>query len=195
MLIGFDLDSTLIDTMSYWKDKMMKVHGLKLKNPRAYMYNDWFLISSKEWDEKGKPYMLDYLINAKPHKYVTDVFKYLEKEGIDYCIVTNRRQPGDTLYTALWFEKNVLNNLDVHVHFKGYHYNNSRDTKLELCKQVGVDVLVDDATFQIEDISRTIPCILYTQPSNIDLERKAYMKFIRIDSFAEFPEALSRLLK
>jgi hypothetical protein len=168
--IAFDLDGTLINWNKYWHNKGREVFGKNPVDPGAYELRDTFALSKEEETWAYKTFGSDYEINGEPFPYITNIFKYLEKKSINYMVISNRMPKTESSANAeKWFTKNILAELETANHFTGYIFNPSDTLKGLICKENNVDIIVEDAPYQIIDASRYIPVIKNVAGYNMDI--------------------------
>ena len=153
MKIGIDIDDTVMNTFDvieeaarYFDKYFLENKGYQDKN--KYDFHERFYWTSEEkkaffnYFRKNKLYL-----KAKPKG---DALYYLEKlynEGYEIYFLTRRKK--DEKLDILSITKNDLIS-------KGFKFTDcyiGLSKKGEACKSLGIDVFIDDAVIQIEDVN------------------------------------------
>ena len=191
--VAFDLDGTLIDWNGYWQNRGKELFRRDPADPGAYELRDMFNISKEEEAQAYRTFDSDYELNGMPFPHIVNAFEYLEKNGIDYMIISNRTPGTESSKNAKeWFSRNVLSKLSKADHFKGYVFNAPDTYKGEICKENKADVMVEDAPYQIGDVSINIPVIKHVTPYN---ETVAGRGVYPISNYRDFGKTISIIEK
>lgn len=160
--IGFDIDGTLIDELSYcvefFLEKYHEVYQKKyngLIDTTKYALRDRFPDCEKEfWDTYEDAYWEDYIKNAPFRPYVKELFEKLKQAGAAIHIVTARTAHGNKTYddvVAYTKERFERENIPVDEYHIGF---NEKDS---IVSGNGIEILVEDSPEQILKVSEKIP--------------------------------------
>lgn len=92
MIIGIDMDGVMINDDEYRLDTMGKFcyeHGLPMPD-FPYQFENKCNFSHDEWQQYIDEYYFDYVENALPHRYVSEVVHKLKNDGHTIVIITGR---------------------------------------------------------------------------------------------------------
>lgn len=195
MRIGVDIDGVLINDDDY-----ILAHGTKFcvekgldfyedaleyETRKFAFYNDLKLM-----EEYRLKYWWDYLENAIPRLYASDILKKLKNEDCEIYIITSRHfTPDDTEeglkareLTKSWLHKNNIPYDDIY-----FVYD-----KVEIIEKLRIDVM-------IEDSPKTIPRFVnYTHVFCYDTRYNAEMKLdnmTRVYSWYDIYDKLKKFNK
>ena len=168
MNIALDADGVLFDTetfqFKYTPKYFSKKHSMQMVDENAYRIKDMFNCSESIEMAFWRKYYINYSLFYKPRKYVTQVIKSLHLEGHKIYIITSKALALDKkvgYIVRLIFETGLkLSGIKV----DGIHYcslNNSAMDKAEKCRQLGIDVFVEDNTDNVFELSKytTVLCM------------------------------------
>jgi hypothetical protein len=144
--IGFDLDETLIELSALIK-KVFKDFDCLYEPPEDWTMSNYPNKVKKEIFRRFKDNR--YMCNLKPFKQSRPTLKALKKLGYKLIIITARDKSLNTIDYV-----NSLFNVDK-VFVVGLD-----QSKKELIKKEKIDLWVDDAPHQIEELKKDIPCLL-----------------------------------
>ena len=168
MLIAVDLDEVLADFMGAFLKYHNATYRTKLKREDFHTYDLWKVMGGDQSGSLRKVREFWRTEYAKDMRPVQGAFEAIRELALthDLVIITSR---DDILrnVTMEW----------INGHFKGMfsgvyfsysrYRNNVRKTKAEICKSLGVNVLVeDDLQYAKEAANKGINAILFDAPWN-----------------------------
>lgn len=194
MNIGIDIDGVLTDEHNYIIDK-----GAKFLNDRGIKYTlhrdiydseKVFEVTKEQWKEFWKQHIFDYSKNILIRPFASEVIKKLKNENNKIIIITaryyttykNEYQEQMQNIVKQWLEKN--NVLYDEIIFS--------EDKVNVCRKLNINLMIEDKTENILSISSEIPVICYNHPYNEELHKK---NIIRCYSWQEIYEKISILNK
>lgn len=160
--IGLDIDEVLCDWVNAWRVRF------NIKN----VPNSWFFDREikKRFEEMKNSGELDiFYSNLNP------LISGEELPFVPHCYITSR--PVSTEVTTAWLDKHGFPARPVYT-------VGVNQTKVEVAKEVGIDVFVDDSWDNFVDLNNSgITCYLYDTPHN----RVADVGHLRIKSLNDLP--------
>jgi uncharacterized HAD superfamily protein len=187
MRIGVDLDEVLADYLTAVLKYYNPTKGTNLKREDFFSYDFW-----KVWGGTVEE-MIDELYAF----YQSPYFKSMglvkgAKEGIeelrknhDLFIITSR-QDDISEVTRNWVEENFPGVFSGVYFVNNYSRSGQRRTKVEVCDQLKIEVLLEDQTkYALECVSDNRKVILFDYPWNQELNQKEGI--FRVD---DWPKAL-----
>lgn len=178
MRIGIDIDGVLTDIEQWQLDYCSKFYYNEYKkeivNHKGYETFEIFKSSPECDDEFWKKYFVHYSINVDARKFSSEVIKKLKEEGNEIFIITARgdflsNNEDDILYEEnqkiikKWLFKNEI--LYDQIIF-------ARESKLDICINNRIDLMIEDNVDNINKISTKIPVICFNAGYNENCSRK-----------------------
>lgn len=168
MNIVFDIDGVLTDYewfMNAYGGRYLSRHGQSgtVQNPEAYSFRERFGCPRKMEVRFFARYLFWYAKKIPIRENATTVIRKLQKEGHDIHFITarvladKRNLPGRLMRFHLkrWLKKNGIRYTSISY----VSLEHCREEKLELCKKLKADIVVEDDPGNIEklrDICRVI---------------------------------------
>lgn len=189
MRIGVDIDGVLTNMERYQLDHYTKKYyelGITLKDPFAYHTHEIFKSDKKfdynMWREDSKYFFLP------PRDFASEIINKLKDDGHEIYIVTARGSRHDEERnnyirntTFNWFKEHNIN-VDKVIFTSG--------SKLEVCKENNVDIMIEDMKENIEEISTKIPCLVFDAIYNRDCKNE---NIIRVYSWYHIYSVIKEL--
>ncbi len=170
MRIGIDIDGVLTDMEQFQLDYGTKFayenYNKELINPEKYEIKDMFNMSREVYDEFWDTYFLDYVINEKPRKFADEITNKLHQEGYEVYIITARyftendnKKAEGTIEQVIskWLNQN-------NIYFDKIIF--SPEDKLEICSNNKIELMIEDAPYNINSLSTIIPVICFNAGYN-----------------------------
>ncbi len=141
MVIGFDVDNTMVDSAGI-------VNEIFLKSEYKKYADNFKMLPRDIYVDFVKKYLLDFKKNEKLHKGVKEVFDYLNLKGHKIIIITRRGYLEDSKVIDI-----TLNN------FKKWNLKYDKvffevENKGKVAKSEGVNLYVDDHVFNLDSIKK-----------------------------------------
>ena len=172
MRIGIDIDGVLTDMEQFQLDygsKFAYENGKEeIINIDGYEIKDIFNISDEEYDIFWDRYFLDYVMNEKPRKFADEITNKLHREGHEIYIITARyftendkKKADGTIQEVVskWLNKN-------NIYFYEIIFN--PEDKLDICKNNKIELMIEDAPYNVNSLSKYIPVICFNAGYNKD---------------------------
>ncbi len=167
-LIAVDLDDVLSQTNEFMRIHVNENYGQK-HSAKDYLieapyHNYWEIVWAVDETEGNTRYASYSKLrngdNMRPIQGALSVLKKLKKD-FDLIIIT-ARGTDDAEATKIWLEKNYPSIFD-HIEFVPAAMNADKEvTKAMICRQLGVDYVIDDAMEHCELIAEAgIQCLLF----------------------------------
>lgn len=195
MRIGIDIDGVLTNMEQFMLDYATKYcyeKNLSIKlNIKEYDDVKMLNITKEQVIKFWNTYLGEYVINYPVRLFAKDVIDKLKKEGNEIYIITARDEYGlpDELYgkmselTKQWLNKNEI--YYDKIFFTG-------KSKMQIIEENNIDIMIDDAPRNINELSSKIPVLCYNTQYNADIEGK---NIIRVYSWYDIYEKINRKLK
>lgn len=192
MIIGFDVDNTLLDyntfMLAYGQKFELEKFG-KLSKIKSYEAD--FSAAMFDWDKDVEnEFWAKYLTQVlfiPPRPLVKETLEYLKKQGHKIYIITSREKKyfADAYgFTKKWLKKYKLpyDKLFVDIQEKG-----------KKCKEEGVDVFIDDnIEFCKGAVNAGVKTLMYHSNRNWDYNEN---DVIKVHSFTEIKNIIDELSK
>ena len=169
MNIGVDLDGVLFDSESMFRS-LSQIYNLKIGgkviDSEKLRFQDRYNWTWEQCKDFINEYMIDIHKQAPVMPYAKNIIKALESKGHNIYAITSRG-------LALEGEIDITNNRleQENINFKQIIYN--ADNKLEVCKQLNIDIMIDDLVTTIDTIADNgIKCFYYRDNINDKYGRK-----------------------
>lgn len=170
MRIGIDIDGVLTDLEQFQLDYGSRFASEKRKekilNVNGYEINDIFNISKEEYDEFWDRYFLDYVVNEPPRKFADEITNKLHEEGHEIYIITARYFTENDMKRA---ESNIQDVISKWLNKNNIYFDKmifSPEEKLQICTENKIDLMIDDAPYNVDSLSKQIPVICYNAGYN-----------------------------
>ena len=174
MKIGIDIDGVLTDEHTYIIDNCTKFFS---ENKIPYVIHKdiydsakIFEVSEEDYILFWKEYFINYITKVPTRRYAKKVIKKLKEENNEIIIITARpftsyknkytKQMQDAAIN--WLNKNGI------IYDKIVFSENKVDT----CKKLNINVMIEDKPEHIHNISKILPVICYDNPFNEKLSNK-----------------------
>lgn len=194
MNIGIDIDGVLTDELNFiinYATKYFKNKDIKYRlHKDIYDSEKTFEVTEEQWKEFWKENILEYSKNISIRPFAAEVISKLKKQNNKIIIITARyyttyeNENRDLMQNIVkeWLDKNNVLYDDIIF----------TENKVEACKRLKIDVMIEDKPENILAISKQISVICYDHPYNETLSDK---NIIRCYNWNEIYEKASKFLK
>lgn len=163
MIIGIDVDGVIVDLYS-WLEKRMKKYSKNLHGKRVYIKNGKHIYEryglDRQQDENfWEENIWQYSEDVKTFRDVKKYFNKLKKDGHTLYIVTSRYHAGKENEDGERMRKLIEKSLNG-LHYDKIIYTSEMGGKKTACINSGVQILIDDSSWNIEELSPFIDCLL-----------------------------------
>lgn len=168
MRIGIDIDGVLTDEHNYIIDNATKFfyeNNISYSvNKKIYDNHKLFNVTEEEYVLFWENYFLDYINNIPVRPYAVEVINKLKKERHEIFIITSR---PFTTYENEYTER-MQNIVKDWLKRNNIIYDDLifSEDKADKCKELNVNVMIEDKPENIISVSKVIPVICYDQPFN-----------------------------
>ena len=173
MRIGIDIDGVLTDVIRYVCDYGSKYfyekYGKLNININSWSIKDMFNVTDAEDKECWLTRVENYAITEPARPFASTIINKLKNEGNLIYIITARGtdklddvdgQMNNVI--KIWLEHNKIR-YDKLIFSK---------EKLEVCKKYNIDIMIEDKTENINQISTSLPVICFHENHNKELKGK-----------------------
>lgn len=149
--------------VKYGKEEIINANGYEITD----IFNN---ISVNEYDEFWDKYFLDYVLNEKPRKFADEITNKLHEEGHEIFIITaryftdkdkKRACSSITDVVSKWLKNN-------NIYFDKIIF--SPEDKLEICNNNKIELMIEDAPYNVNKLSKHIPVICFNANYNKQCE-------------------------
>lgn len=168
MKIGIDIDGVLTDEHRYIID--YGTNYFTKNNIQYKLHNDIydskeiFEVTEEQYNEFWKENLLKYSEKILIRPFASEVINKLKKNNNRIYIITSRSfttyeneyKEQMQLIVKQWLHKNNIIYDDIIFSSK----------KLEVCKELNIDLMIEDNPNNIQSISKYIPVLCYDHPYN-----------------------------
>ena len=190
MIIGFDLDDILLNFQDTLRGYHNIQYGTNLKREDDKVWNLWERWGCTPEDSKQRVfdfYEHEMHLNALPMPGSVEGINILKKNH-QLFVITARPESikGKTLkwldkYFPQVFQQGVFTNL--------FYGDGNKRKKSEVCKELGIEIFVEDAMHNAEDLAEAgIPILLLDAPWN---QSEVKPPITRVYSWDEIMERLN----
>ena len=168
MKIGIDIDGVLTDEQRYVLDYgsayFTKRNILYKIHDDIYDSKEIFEVSEEDYDAFWKEHIFDYSENISIRAFARDIIKRLLEENNEIYIITSRSY---TTYendnrvkmqniVKEWLKRNEIQYNDI-------IFSREKD---KICKELNIDVMIEDKPENVDKISKDIPVICFSEEYN-----------------------------
>lgn len=169
MRIGIDIDGVLTDLEGFYRDYVTRyrfLHGVKGNiNINEYMICDAYHISKEQDIDFFTNDFKEYENKYRARPFASEIIKKLKDEGNEIYIITARwksdrdDEEGKRVRSIVlkWLEENDIYYDDIYF---------TKGDKTIYCKDLNIDVMIEDTPSNIENISKKLPVICYDAQYN-----------------------------
>ena len=180
MRIGVDVDGVLTNLEEY-QLKYGKKHFKNVTDvdENAYDICDIFHCSREEREKFWTKYIWGYSLTDSPRQDAKTVIQQLIQDGHEIYILTGRAHTTEdnargALFRKMleyWLNKNGITYNDIYYCSE----DKSSTEKYELCKQLGIDVMIEDKSENINQIKNLADVICIRTGYNYDINDEAHV--------------------
>lgn len=164
MKIGIDVDGVLTDMYSYQVNKGSKYfwekYKIGLSDPKGYEISDIFAVNKTKDNEFWLDHIYDYGVNSKPRDYAKEIIDKLHEEGNYILIMTARGGDNENTLPQEETQEMVKSWLIAN----NIYYDEivfSVEDKVNTCRELKLDVMIEDKPRNVEMISKALPVICF----------------------------------
>ncbi len=191
MKIGIDIDGVLTDEQRYVLD-----YGSAFFTQRNIPYQihddiydskDIFEVSEDEYNAFWKEHIFDYSRNINIRPFAAEIIKKLIEENYEIYIITSRsyttyenenKEKMQNIVTE-WLERNDIQYNDI-------IFSREKD---KICRELNIDVMIEDKPENINIISKDIPVICFNEEYNkVCTGEKIYRAYSWYDIYSKIKE-------
>lgn len=198
MKIGLDVDGVLTNLEEY-QLKYGKKYFLK-KNPNlvidetGYDICDIFHCTKEEREKFWTKYIWKYCLSESVQGALNLVAR-LRAEGHEIHIITGRAHTTEKGTVGDLFRKMLIWRLKKDgIEYDSINFvseSGSAEEKVEVCKKLGIDVMIDDKKENIEALDEITECVCIDAKYNQNIKAKNY---VRVNNLDEAYEAVERIV-
>lgn len=189
-IIGIDLDDVLLNFYAPFIEYHNMKHGTNLTRDHitSFYLEDIIGGTREEMTKKiYEFYFSEQHENSLPVEGAQEAIKYLAEQ---YTLVIVTAKPEDVKEkTLLWLERHYPNTFDQ-VYFTGQHHGNGKKkSKVEICKEIGIEIFIDDHIDNAKNISKEgIPVLLLDAPWN---QEEVPYPIVRVRTWKEIVDQIN----
>lgn len=192
MIIGIDIDNTIsytTETIMHYAGVFGRQHGLNtLPDLSEYYLEEALGWSSTAVEEFFEVYLEDIYREVQPKEKAGKIIQQLQQEHQILIITSrNRQSPYIEKATREWLQRNEIkyDKLILNATSNMYYFS-----KLSVCRQHGVEVMIEDHHDLAQELSPFIPVILFDYPYNKHIESENIM---RVNNWVEVKKSIDYL--
>ena len=165
MRIGVDIDGTLTNLQRFVIDYGTKFFNKNVVRTDCMQVRNTFGVTPDEegafWDE----YIFDYAANYSPMEFASEALNKLHEEGHEIIIITARYHTYGNTEKGLRMRKTVIEWLKKNnLYFDKVVF--THEGKKQRCRELNIDVMIEDKAANILAISQDRKVIVMDQPWN-----------------------------
>ena len=163
MKIGIDIDGVLTD-FEKWQlevgSKFFLSYNKTIQDPNGYDSNIVFDVDQETDSAFWKEYLYEYAKKEPARKYAGEVIKKLKEKGYQIYIITARHLTNQNNIIGQEMRNIVINWLKENdITYDDIIF--SPEDKLEICMELGINIMIEDKPENILNISKIIPVICF----------------------------------
>ena len=194
MKIGIDIDGVLTDELKFIIDfgiEYFKTRNIDYKlHKDIYDSEKTFEVTKEQWANFWKEHIFNYSKNTPIRPFAAEAINKLKNKDNEIVIITAR------YYTTYENEnKKIMQNIVKEWLDKNnviYDEIIFSENKLQVCKKLDINIMIEDKPENILSISKEIPVICYDHPYN---QKLSNANIIRCHDWYEIFEKILGLLK
>ena len=168
MKIGIDIDGVLTDEQRYVLDygsAYFAQNNIQYKiHDDIYDSEEIFEVSEDAYDAFWKEHIFDYSENINIRPFASNIIKRLVEENNEIYIITSRSYTTYENENKLkmqrvvkeWLKRNKIKYNDI-------IFSREKD---KICKELNIDVMIEDKPENVDKISKDIPVICFNEGYN-----------------------------
>ena len=168
MKIGIDIDGVLTDEQRYVLDygsAYFAQNNIQYKiHDDIYDSKEIFEVSEDAYDAFWKEHIFDYSENINIRPFASNIIKRLVEENNEIYIITSRSYTTYENENKLkmqrvvkeWLKRNKIKYNDI-------IFSREKD---KICKELNIDVMIEDKPENVDKISKDIPVICFSEGYN-----------------------------
>lgn len=171
MRVGIDIDGVIINSTDMWTEvglEFAKRNNIKVNlNTSCFSTRDMFGWGDENDVKFWKEYKDDYFKFALPDKKAVEGIRRLKENGHEIYFITARGDKNDLRFgTKEYFEE--VTEKWVNEYLKPYDklIVTGTTTKSKVCLDNNIDILIDDYSKNVIDVSCVIPVICFKRIYN-----------------------------
>jgi uncharacterized HAD superfamily protein len=190
MKIGIDLDEVTVGLLELLLTFYNLKKGKKLSKEDFFTYKFWEVWGGTREDAfklTNEFYESDLFDKAKPLDSAVESIKSLVEKN-EIFIITARPASWQKK-TDEWVKKHLK--IPCKIFYSNDLHDGSKKTKVQLCKELGVDIMIEDMEDCALDCAKSkIKVLLFDQPWNKNLKHN---KVIRVQNWAEAVKEINKI--
>ena len=169
MKIGIDIDGVLTDLESFFRDYITRyrfLHNIKGEiNINEYVASDAYSMTDEQNADFFDNYFKDYEDKVKARPFSSEIINKLKEDSNEIYIITNRLKSDQENEEGQRVRNTIIKWLkDNNIYYKDIYF--VKGDKTSYCKELNIDLMIEDNPFNIEAISKEIPVICYDAQYN-----------------------------
>lgn len=192
MKIGIDIDEIIVEFAKGYLGLYNKKHSRNIKFEDLFTYSLWkpLGISKKEAFELAEEYYSSHLFDNL--ELVEGAEEGIKELNVDHKLVFITSRPDHIKEKTEVFFKKIFPNLNLEVVYSSNSYlETNGKTKSEICKNQGVDVLIeDDIDYALDCADNGIRLILLDKPWN---KKEEHSNIIRVKNWNEILKEINKI--
>lgn len=168
MIIGIDIDEILADWVSRVAESHNQKYGTSLKKADFHSYKFWEVWGGtrEEAIEKIYSFMEEHIEKVSPVTGSIEAIRTLKNGGHELHVITGRRNEFIN-QTKRWLDQHFPE-IFTGVYFTNHYTNNGVSLrKIDICKEMGIEVLIEDDVVHALDVAQDgVQVLLMDYPWN-----------------------------
>lgn len=195
MSIGVDIDGVLTDF-----ERFVNSHGIKyfkktrntqIVDPNGFDVDQVFGVSKKQLRKFWRKHCYSYCIAESARDGASEVISALRREGKTITIITGRMKSYNKNLLGVLMRNSVKfwlwkNNIE----YDKIIFCQENDNKVEICNDLGIEIIVEDKPQNILAISKAIPTICVDASYNRECCGE---NIFRVKDFAQMQYLISEI--
>lgn len=162
MNIGIDVDGVLTLYKKFEIEKGREYFGKDPIDINTNKIEKMFNCSKKESDKFWIKYSREYLILQKARPFSAEIIQKLRDENNKIFIVTSRAKSADNDIIGLLSRKLLIYWLNrENISYDKIFFCKSSQEKREICEKNKIDIMIDDTSENIEEVSKVTKTYLF----------------------------------
>ena len=197
MNIGIDVDGVLTDINKFQIEngKCFFNDHMHFMNECAFDFRDMFNCTKEEKDNFWKKYMWKYCLKSECSRDASDVIKKLKSDDnkiyifVSRPFVKEKSIRGEIFRSMLklWLKKHEI----PYDNIIFCSIEKSSEEKYYACKELGIDVMIEDQKFNSIIISEMSKVLLMSRPYNVGMNNLS--NIIRVNNFKEIYDEIRKM--
>lgn len=165
MIVGLDFDGVLVHVDEFMSEIGTKLYG-PIKNPKGYTIAERFGVSEEADKKFWDAYRREYVRKPQPVFGLMSLNEFFKETKTQHFVITNRGDDAVDPEEKAYIAEKTRDFVDNWLPYTTAILHNGIGTKLPLCLNYKIDVMIEDCAKHVIELCQYMKCIVITRPHN-----------------------------